>query len=93
MRDPLIGNWFLAKREQDDGSRACSWGGQLVREPGGGVVRCFLGSGPQTFVSLGDMRGWRFYDSKERRRSAGPDANGLDDEAHGGPGGRAGAGS
>lgn len=70
MRDPLIGKWFLATRRHKDGCRTCSWQGQIIGKPGGGVFLCSLDSGPQTLVSLGDMRGWKFYDSEDLRDTA-----------------------
>jgi hypothetical protein len=70
LRDPLIGKWFLATRQHDDGCRTCDCQGQVIGKPGGGVFLCSLESGSETLVSLGDMRGWKFYDSKDLRDTA-----------------------
>jgi hypothetical protein len=65
LRDPLIGRWLIAVKEHDDGCRTAFWRGQIVGKPGGGVFLCSLEYGSQTLVSLGEMRGWRFYTSEE----------------------------
>ena len=91
LRDPLIGKWFLATREHDDGCRTCPWRGQIIGKPGGGVFLCTLECGSQNLVSLGDMRGWRFYDSKELRDAAHAGtwrSRNQTHREHEGPGGR-----
>jgi hypothetical protein len=83
LRDPLIGKWFLATGQHDDGCRTCCWQGQIIGKPGGGVFLCSLESGSETLVSLGDMRGWKFYDSKDLRDTAYAGTWLARNEAHG----------
>lgn len=63
MRDPLIGRWFVAVKEHDDGCRTAYLRGQIVGKPGAGVLVCSLDYGSQTLVSLGDMPRWPSYTS------------------------------